>query len=388
MWTPNSYEEVEQAVAAKISEGPDLDFKEKLSDNKELAKDVAAMTIHGGVIVVGVSEADGVASAIPKVPLAGMRERIQQIIDTSVRPIPHIEIGVYAEKTGDAEGVVVVAVPPSINAPHEADSRFPARSDTTTRYQIEPEIARLYEQRRQYIERPLATRQPFEGFIYPSGSAQAAGFGGIGRMRVLIRPLGDAAHAAGVRLRKPLEEAVASAAASLATEFDPPKALGLLREWRPHGSLGWESGVAKDQVEELRVGVLAAGVATYPAQLSFLVTMSIQNGRREAFEHLWLQELLALLSISGYFFEEVPGAALLSCEVELWNLDRATSSLALHYSLPSNTETADTTYIERSLFTPRELVNEPARCAGELLERWLVSFVPEQIDVAGAVRLH
>jgi hypothetical protein len=56
MWIPRDYADVQRAVGY-LTEDDQLDFKlpaAKPADAKDLAKDVAAMSLAGGVIVVGV----------------------------------------------------------------------------------------------------------------------------------------------------------------------------------------------------------------------------------------------------------------------------------------------------------------------------------------------
>jgi hypothetical protein len=52
MWAQRSWDEV-TALVGSAEESSSLDFKGALSNNVEMAKDVAAMTVNGGVLVSG-----------------------------------------------------------------------------------------------------------------------------------------------------------------------------------------------------------------------------------------------------------------------------------------------------------------------------------------------
>jgi hypothetical protein len=150
MWRPESWNEVELLIG-QAEESPNLDFKREVTRNgRELAKDIAAMTVDGGVLIYGIDEqgAGGTAGSIVKVGLKGQEERIRQVAASTIHPAPGLEILLLRETAGDAEGVIVVAVAPSPLAPHEVDGRFPRRDGTTTKFLSEPEIDRLYRLRR------------------------------------------------------------------------------------------------------------------------------------------------------------------------------------------------------------------------------------------------
>lgn len=122
-----------------MAETDSLDFKREQgpkNDNVDTAKDIAAMTVEGGVIVIGIEE-DTVdrAADIRPFSLDGIGNRIRQIADTLIFPPPAFEIR-------------AVDVQPSQVAPHYVAGRFPRRSDATTKTLTEGEISRLYSTRR------------------------------------------------------------------------------------------------------------------------------------------------------------------------------------------------------------------------------------------------
>jgi hypothetical protein len=63
MWRPRTWREVNALVVQAIEETPSLDFKKAIPTtkvvpkiNEEIAKDIAAMTVSGGVLIYGVDE--------------------------------------------------------------------------------------------------------------------------------------------------------------------------------------------------------------------------------------------------------------------------------------------------------------------------------------------
>lgn len=300
------------------------------------------------------------------------------------RPSPVIEVTVLRKNAGDAEGVVAVVVPPSLNAPHESDGRFPVRSGPTTRYMTEPEISGLYAQRRRFIEEASGSRIPLEEWTPPEGVTAGSGFGGVGRMELLVQPLASVAHPLGYRLKKPLEEALKRAEVALSPKMhEAPRTLSALWRWEPRATVGWKAGSASTDFTELvAAGVLVAATISYPARMSTCVTMSIDHGNgREAFEHLWMREAIGLLQFAGEFYSDIPGVGLLRCELRLSNLDNAVSSIALHKLSKAHVPIAESAYVDGRLFSSHELRIDAPRCATEMLERLLISFVPDGVDV-------
>ena len=147
MWHPKTVSEVQAII--RVSETSQLEFKRELGTNtSEIAKDLAAMTVDGGVIAYGIEEQDTSASSLMPIPLGGVKERIRQIADTSIHPPPALDIEFIEDSPGSNQGFAIVEVPASFLAPHMSNGRYYARSGTTTRHLWELEVARLYEQRR------------------------------------------------------------------------------------------------------------------------------------------------------------------------------------------------------------------------------------------------
>lgn len=160
---------LDQLCRNAVAEGQHLDYKEvpgpflgTEDERQEFAKDVCAFAnAAGGLIVYGVVEAAGVASALsPFVLPADVEQRAKAagILAAWCRPAPAFDLDVV--DTGSGKSYVLLAVPPSPNAPHgvvsgipksprsgEVWMMFPYRYESTTRYLAEHELARRYEAR-------------------------------------------------------------------------------------------------------------------------------------------------------------------------------------------------------------------------------------------------
>ena len=157
MWIPDSAAEIERiATARELQETASFDAKKSLpvaGRNESLAVDVAAMSTDGGVLLYGVEEDRSGQPVTPTpIPLAGAKERVDQIVQTSIAEAPHIEIREYPTDADASVGYLLVVIPQSARAPHQVtvggNLRFYGRGATGNRVLTEGEIARLYERRR------------------------------------------------------------------------------------------------------------------------------------------------------------------------------------------------------------------------------------------------
>ena len=155
MWVPQNAAEVEEAVGAgNLEETASFDGKECLPGRKrnvDLAIDVAAMTTEGGVLLYGVGEDEqGRLSLLRPITLAGVADRIDQIVATSIAEVPHIEIKEHPLSEGDT-GYISVLIPQSPRAPHQVtvgdDRRYYGRGAKGNRRLNEGEVGQLYQRR-------------------------------------------------------------------------------------------------------------------------------------------------------------------------------------------------------------------------------------------------
>lgn len=125
---------------------------------QEFAKDVCALANHqGGIILIGVEEASGVAVQVTvgkRPPAEVEHHRLHQALQTHAAPAPRVAyIAIPVDGVGYASAVVV---PPSDDAPHGVDFAprsqrrprcFPVRDGSHTRYLGEAELADRYQRR-------------------------------------------------------------------------------------------------------------------------------------------------------------------------------------------------------------------------------------------------
>lgn len=161
MWSPRSAEELESAIrGGELEETSQLEFKEALpvkKANADIAVDVSAMTVDGGVLIYGVGEDEhGRPTNRRPIELPGARERIDQVLRSSVQESPTARVAELPLEDEPGRGYLVVDVPPSPRAPHQVvargkyEFRYYGRGPTGNRILSEAEIARLYARREQW----------------------------------------------------------------------------------------------------------------------------------------------------------------------------------------------------------------------------------------------
>lgn len=156
MWIPRTFEELERAAGEELlKEKTRFEVKRELpvsKKNADVAVDVSALTVDGGLLIYGIDEDEHGRPTVPApIELTGARQRIDQVVQTLVDEPPHIEIDALPLENDPARGYLVVVVPQSPRAPHQVavkgDRRFYGRSDTGNRVLSENEVARLYRRR-------------------------------------------------------------------------------------------------------------------------------------------------------------------------------------------------------------------------------------------------
>jgi hypothetical protein len=390
MWRPQSWSEIEGLIG-QAEESAYLDFKRKLSgDGRELAKDIAAMTVDGGVLLYGIDEEKpgGLAGAIIKVALKGQEERLRQIANSTIHPAPAFEVIYMREAPADPDGVIAVVVPPSPLAPHAVGERFPRRDGTTTKYLSEPEIDRLYRLRRHAAS---AGSEPLELL---SAAAHLPGIEDdgergmgmhLGVVRVAGRLSGDARHPDDPWLQDSLAAAAREADPQLQARpsADRPFLLGYLqrRGWRPDGVEGWVAGLVKNDAATLWRTNTVAGVLRYPSHILLQVTMplalSVEGESLDydcAYEWMVVRETVAALAFIGSWFAGFPAAGGCQVAVGLRGFSEAVPYAATRAEPGMDAglyEPAPDSMADATNTSAIELTESPDAVGRRLIERWV-----------------
>lgn len=237
MWRPTDVADLHARLSAGgLEESQTFDGKRELgSKNLNIAVDLCAMTVAGGVIVYGLDE-NSSGTRLTKaslIPLRGVRERLSQIAQTSIAEPPQLEIVSLEEPGQSGMGYVVVTVLPSTRAPHQivvkggSYGRFYGRDATGNRILTESEIAALYA-RRDQIERDVGLRLEEELLGWWPGS-----FGGPqDRVGVLLRARPLAAD--GGLTRRAAGPPGASSVDSMLTHVTAEGASAQVRQFEPN----------------------------------------------------------------------------------------------------------------------------------------------------------
>lgn len=149
-WQPTTLEEVETAIKnGLLEESHFLDLKRELSAaqsaTRDIAKDIAAFAIDGGLILIGVDE--GPPVSVTPIPLNGLAERVEQIGLMSVSDSVSVTTRLLRTADDPEMGVIAISVPASPRAPHMADGRYYARGDKTNYRLSDPEVFRYHQRR-------------------------------------------------------------------------------------------------------------------------------------------------------------------------------------------------------------------------------------------------
>lgn len=148
-WPPRTEEQLADAAAnGLLEETHYVDIKRELAAgtgaNRDIAKDIAAFALDGGVIVIGVDEDTAPPSLYP-IGTANLAERIESIAASTVHEAVAVSTHVIESST-PGQGYLIVEIPPSPRAPHMVDGRYYGRGDKRNRPLPHEEVLRLHEQ--------------------------------------------------------------------------------------------------------------------------------------------------------------------------------------------------------------------------------------------------
>jgi hypothetical protein len=162
---------VEAAREGLLDERTYCELKKGLppsSQNGEVSRDLASLTVDGGILVYGVADA-GAGKAGEVVGMSdpeSAKTRLVGLAQGRVQPSMVCDVRVVLDPHDETRGCVVVEVPPSAIAPHRADERYWGRSSEGKRVLPEPQVAELFATRRNrddgLVEHLLGLSGPFD----------------------------------------------------------------------------------------------------------------------------------------------------------------------------------------------------------------------------------
>jgi hypothetical protein len=389
MWRPTVWSDVE-ALLGDAEETITLDFKRELTSNVETAKDIAAMTVSGGVIVYGVDEEESRASAIVELPLSGVEEKLRQVAGSLITPTPYFDVHAIASPDDDKIGVVVLAIPASSLAPHQTNNRYPYRRGTTTDYLDERTVERLYRQRHELSGAAMRTSTLLDqDFVGTLNGMEVRN--GTGRLILVVRPAAsDASHPAGAWQESVLKDAVYQGAGAQAQRFNNSslvRTFNALSHWEPWQALGWRASNAPipntPPLNYAPDSYLAANLA-YPARLSFEGFWALNvPGSGPVPDYLCAREidvareLIAMLAVAGQYFASVDGGGHLLVGSQLSGFDRGRSQFATEIEprrFAADLPEAPDGVTSGASTSALDLRDTPEQVARTLIDRWLPAF--------------
>lgn len=158
-FAPTTWEDIEIAAdAGLLDEGRWVELKKEIpaanrATNKELARDLASLSVEGGTLIIGIEESKpGVAGKVVGADLSSLQNRINQVSQSTVRPPLHVSTRTFPNPDGTDLGVMVVTVPASASAPHMADGNYWGRTEHGKTPLSDDQVRRLMEARRPAVE--------------------------------------------------------------------------------------------------------------------------------------------------------------------------------------------------------------------------------------------
>lgn len=173
---PRNEEQLRNAArSGLLVESHTLTLKRELtggdSGNHEIAKDIAAFSLDGGAIIIGV-DPDTDPPSLHPVELAGLAERIDHVAATEVDEPVSVIATPIASATEASRGVLVVEIPVSARPPHMADGRYYGRGDTTNRILMNAEVFALHERViKQHKDIAVEARENLDRLIEQNGTS-------------------------------------------------------------------------------------------------------------------------------------------------------------------------------------------------------------------------
>jgi hypothetical protein len=137
--------------------------------NRELARDLASLAVDGGSLYIGVDEKAPGGDPLRPQPLAGLRERVDQVGRSRANPPLFVESHEIPADGRPGYGYLEVVVRASADAPHQVEGVYFGRSDTGKCRLSDQQVERLMRGREQQRHRAedalqaLIAADPYQG---------------------------------------------------------------------------------------------------------------------------------------------------------------------------------------------------------------------------------
>jgi len=148
-FTPSGWDDIVSATADGIlDETHWVELKKTLPPkgagaNTELARDLASLSVDGGVFVIGIEDNHGKPGAVIGANTEGFISRLDATAKSTVTPPLTITTTTIPHPTDPELAVLVVTVPASAGAPHMVDNKYWGRGDEGKRPLSDIEVRRL-----------------------------------------------------------------------------------------------------------------------------------------------------------------------------------------------------------------------------------------------------
>lgn len=152
-WPPTSEADIRRMVGdGLLVESHSFDAKEAMprpGKNKDLARDMAAMALDGGFLLIGLAE-DGTSGTFSPhpIPTANMRERIEAVAASAIDPPLGVQVTrIPSNQTspeGEPLGYLLIEIAPSPRAPHQVDFVYYGRGESSNRPLSDAEVQRFH----------------------------------------------------------------------------------------------------------------------------------------------------------------------------------------------------------------------------------------------------
>ena len=123
----DSLKDIEGLIQGQIEESLTLEYKRELGNkNSEISKDISAFAnTSGGVLIYGIEEDGRIPTSKNWLEGKNTKEKIENIILSNIQPkLRNVIINSIVNPENPSQGIFVVNIPESSDAPHMADFRY------------------------------------------------------------------------------------------------------------------------------------------------------------------------------------------------------------------------------------------------------------------------